>query len=69
MSSGTHTHTLYIYTFVYNIHTNRWFSVIVVVNRDAVLQATKVRSHLKQDGSWINRSQTVQDTQSDVKAW
>ncbi|XP_016321047.1 LIM and calponin homology domains-containing protein 1-like [Sinocyclocheilus anshuiensis] len=38
------------------------------VNREAVFQATKVRTHLKQDGSWINRSQNVEDTQSDVKA-
>ncbi|KTG45340.1 hypothetical protein cypCar_00002207, partial [Cyprinus carpio] len=38
------------------------------VNREAVFQATKVRTHLKQDGSWINRSKNVEDTQSDVKA-
>ncbi|XP_052412084.1 neurofilament heavy polypeptide isoform X2 [Carassius gibelio] len=38
------------------------------VNREAVFQATKVRTHLKKDGSWINRSQNVEDTQSDVKA-
>ncbi|XP_016331697.1 zinc finger protein 185-like [Sinocyclocheilus anshuiensis] len=42
--------------------------MIVDVNRQAVFQALKVRTHLKQDGSWINRSQDVQDTQSDVKA-
>ncbi|XP_050965407.1 transcriptional regulatory protein AlgP-like [Labeo rohita] len=36
--------------------------------RQAVFQATKVRNHLKNDGSWINKSQDVQDTQSDVKA-
>lgn len=42
--------------------------MIVVVNREAVFQATKVRTNLKQDGSWINRFQNVQDTQSDVKA-
>ncbi|XP_058632701.1 anti-sigma-I factor RsgI2 [Onychostoma macrolepis] len=38
------------------------------VKREAVFQATKIRTHLKQDGSWINRSQNVEDTQSDVKA-
>ncbi|XP_043094804.1 zonadhesin [Puntigrus tetrazona] len=38
------------------------------VNREAVFQATKVRKHLKQDGSWINKSQDVHDTESDVKA-
>ncbi len=42
--------------------------MIVDVNREAVLQAIKIRTHLKQDGCWINRSQNVEDTQSDVKA-
>lgn len=42
--------------------------MIVDVNRQAVLQALKVQTHLKQDGSWINRSKNVEDTQSDVKA-
>ncbi|XP_016399462.1 neurofilament heavy polypeptide-like [Sinocyclocheilus rhinocerous] len=42
--------------------------MIVDVNSQAVFQALKVRNHLKQDGSWINSSQDVQDTQSDVKA-
>ncbi|XP_039514599.1 neurofilament heavy polypeptide isoform X2 [Pimephales promelas] len=37
------------------------------VNRQAVFQTTKVRTHLKKDGSWIQRSQEVLDTQSDVK--
>ncbi|KAK9974798.1 hypothetical protein ABG768_022872 [Culter alburnus] len=37
------------------------------VNRQAVFQATKVRTHLKKDGSWIHRYEEVLDTQSDVK--
>ncbi|KAL1274017.1 hypothetical protein QQF64_026831 [Cirrhinus molitorella] len=38
------------------------------VERQAVFQATKVRTNLKKDGSWISKSQDVQDTQPDIKA-